>query len=263
MQVKNLIDFIRNKFPEKLQEDYDNSGIQDYRPDDMLAGALLALDINDEVIDEALRLGCNLIITHHPLIFKPLKSVTVDSFAGRIISLLIKNNISHYAIHTNLDRVYWDKHAQMLGLKNICLIDPYLDTGYGFGAYGEFADELAMSEVLSLVKKTFENDYLIYTGKIEKKIRSVAIMPGSGSSFVEKMIEKKVDLYLCGDIKYHDAFLADVSALNLIDISHFSSEIHYMTFLAEELQDYLTKASVANGIKLFSLAENPLKCFRG
>ncbi|HRX15695.1 MAG TPA: Nif3-like dinuclear metal center hexameric protein [Spirochaetota bacterium] len=263
MLVKDLIDYIRKKFPEDIQESYDNSGIQVYRADDKLTGVLLALDIHEKVIDDALRFGCNLIITHHPLFFKSIKSVTTESFTGRIINYLIKNNISHYAIHTNLDRVYWNKHAQMLGLLKIGVIDPYLNTGYGYGAYGEFPDELYMEDVLRLVKKTFGNEYLIYTGELDKKIKSVAIMPGSGSSLVEKMTEEKVDLYMCGDIKYHDAFLAEVNGLNLIDISHFSSEIHYMTFLSVDLQDYLTKASVANGIKLFTLANNPLKCFQG
>ncbi|MDA3899746.1 MAG: Nif3-like dinuclear metal center hexameric protein [Spirochaetes bacterium] len=262
MKVRTILEFFRSRYPENLQEPYDNSGEQYCLLDDELSGLMLALDVNEAVVDQALEKGCNLIVTHHPLIFKPIKKISSESVTDRIICSLIKNDISLYSLHTNLDCVYWEKSAQMLGLENRQVLIPQKDSDYGFGALGTLPGAMKMSEVLDLVVKTYGNEYLQYVGDSNTEVFTVAVLAGSGSSLIGEMSNRKIDLFITGDIKYHDAYEAKLAGLNLIDFGHFNSEIHYIRFLASQIQDYLTNAGDKTGINVYHSGKSPFKIFR-
>ena len=130
MRIKEIIQTIEQLAPLQLQEDFDNSGVQVGDINREATGALLAIDLTEDVIDEAISLGCNLIISHHPIAFKSFKSLTGRNYVERCIMLAIKNDIVIYAAHTNLDNAFGGvnyKLAQMLELKNVKILQPKED----------------------------------------------------------------------------------------------------------------------------------------
>ena len=127
MFLKELSSWLDTQVPPALQEEYDNSGLQLGTPDEVISAALLTTDITDEVIDEASKHGCNLIISHHPLIFRGLKKITGSSTTERMVRRCILEGIAVYSAHTNLDIVYNGvsfKMAEKLGLEKIKVLSP-------------------------------------------------------------------------------------------------------------------------------------------
>jgi dinuclear metal center YbgI/SA1388 family protein len=127
MKLKEFALYLDTIVPLSFQESYDNSGLQAGDPDSEVSSALISLDITDEVIDEALQTGCNLVVTHHPLIFAPLKKISGKNFVERILIRAIKNDIAIYSAHTNLDifnEGVSKKMAEKLYLKNIKVLSP-------------------------------------------------------------------------------------------------------------------------------------------
>jgi dinuclear metal center YbgI/SA1388 family protein len=127
MKLKELCSFLDTSIPLSYQEDYDNSGLQIGVPDMEVNSALLALDITEDVIDEAIAAGCNLIVSHHPLIFRPIKKLSGGSMNERIVAKAIKNDIAIYSAHTNLDSLPGGvsyRMAEKLGLKNVRVLVP-------------------------------------------------------------------------------------------------------------------------------------------
>jgi dinuclear metal center YbgI/SA1388 family protein len=130
MRVREIISHIESFAPLSYQEPYDNAGLQTGHPDEEVKGVLICIDITDAVIEEALRLGANLIISHHPLIFGKLKKLTGSNYVERLVIRAIRQNLSIYAAHTNLDAVHTGvnhKIAEKLGLKNTGILVPVAD----------------------------------------------------------------------------------------------------------------------------------------
>ncbi len=150
MKIKNFVSALEGFAPLPLQEGYDNAGLQIGLTDVEAAGALLCLDVTEEIIDEAIELGYNLIVSHHPLIFKGLKSLTGKNYIEKCIIKAIKNDIAIYAAHTNLDNIFYGvnyKIAQKIGLKNIQILDPKDNTLLKFVTYvpEDFADDVRIA----------------------------------------------------------------------------------------------------------------------
>jgi dinuclear metal center YbgI/SA1388 family protein len=127
MKINEIIQALESLAPPALQENYDNSGLLTGNKEDEVTGAIVCLDSTEEVLDEAIATGCNLIIAHHPIIFSGLKKITGKTYVERIIIKAIKNNLAIYAIHTNLDNVYAgvnQKIASRLSLKNTRILLP-------------------------------------------------------------------------------------------------------------------------------------------
>jgi dinuclear metal center YbgI/SA1388 family protein len=130
-KIKDVVAYLESLAPASLQEEYDNSGLLTGSPNTDLRGVLVALDCTEDVIEEAISLGCNLIVTHHPIIFKGLKKLTGQNYVERTVIKAIKNDIAIYAIHTNLDNVYLGvnkKIAEVIGLQNLKVLAPKKDT---------------------------------------------------------------------------------------------------------------------------------------
>ena len=126
LKIKDIIDYLENWAPLPYQESYDNSGLLTGNPQQELKGALISLDMTEEVVDEAISRGCNMLISHHPIIFRGLKSLTGKNYVERTVIKAIKNDIALYAIHTNLDNVHTGvnrKIAEKIGLKDLDILD--------------------------------------------------------------------------------------------------------------------------------------------
>lgn len=226
--VQDIANTIEEFAPKSIQEDYDNSGLQIGNPSMIVNAALICLDVTDEIIEEAIEKNCNLIITHHPLLFNGLKDITGRNTTQRIVIKAIKNNIAIYSAHTNLDSTYNGvsyEIANSLKLRDITVLEPKDSTGkIGLGVVGNI-QAMPTLEFLRLLKETFNIKSLRYSARSNRLvIRRVAICGGAGASLIKEAIKTNADIYVTGDIKYHD-FTGFSEEILIADIGHYESEL--------------------------------------
>jgi len=227
--VREIAEAIESFAPKDLQESYDNSGLQLGCRDMEVKAALICLDVTEEIIEEAKRRGCNMVISHHPLLFHGLKQISGETPTQRIVINAIKNSIAIYAAHTNLDAA-WEgvsyEMAHLLGLSStrpLVPMDGRPETGLGL--LGEFTKPVPAMEFLRKVKDTFHCKCLRYSSRTPKLvIRTVALCGGSGAEFIREAVKRGADAYVTADIKYHD-FTDNALSILLADIGHYESEL--------------------------------------
>ena len=226
MKVRNIAAAIESFAPLALQESYDNAGLIVGRMDDDVHKALLAVDVTEEVIAEAVAEGCDMIITHHPIIFHAMKRFNSASQTERCVEEAIRRGIVLYAAHTNLDStpdgMSW-RVAQMLGLENIAVMQPTNTEGAGFGVVGELAEAMPSADFMRRVMERFDVKALRHSDVVKPEIRKVAICTGSGGSLIDDARKSGADIYLTADLRYND-FMRHENAIILADMGHFESE---------------------------------------
>jgi dinuclear metal center YbgI/SA1388 family protein len=362
LHLNNIIKNLEQLAPVNLKEEWDNVGLQINSHNNEITSILIALDITLEVVDEAIKKQCNLIISHHPLVFKPLHNINIDTPKGKIIQALFKNDISIYCMHTNLDnsseginqylckilnlhslhpllsnkkellyklvtyvpdqyleQVKTELYKANLGIignyshysfeikgtssfkplddanpflgeinkQNIqsetkleilvkeneinkavellLSVHPYENVAYdliqlhntinlnGTGVIAEFDKEIKTDDFMDLIKKKLKLDIIRWGGKKKEKIKTIGICSGSGGSYLSAAINNNLDVYLTGDIKYHEAQLAYESNILLIDIEHYNSEIVVLDLLSEYL---LSVIIPKNNCKIYKTTRN-------
>lgn len=214
--------------PLSLQESYDNAGLILGDRNREVTGVLIALDATLDVIDEAIRLGSNLIVTHHPFIFKGLKTITGKNHTENCLIKAIRNDIAIYAGHTNVDSVRGgvnERMADKLGLSETSILVPVHQTSCdcGLGMIGMLPEPLSETDFLNLVKKTFHCERIRFSALTGKSVRKVAMCGGSGSEFLENALTMGADAYLTGEAKYHE-FFTHASEILLVDAGHYETE---------------------------------------
>lgn len=225
MKIKEITDYLDSVFHPEWQEDYDNSGFLIGDGEEECRGALVALDLTEAVLDEALAQGMNLIVTHHPVIFHGVKRIT-DKKNGLLYRLL-RSGTAVYAAHTNLDNLAWGVSgalAEKLGLNGCRTLKPSHPTEphIGAGMVGELAEPEATEAFLLRVKRLLGLPTVRYAGG-GAEVRRVALCGGSGSEFIAEAIGAGADIYLTADLKYHD-FQEATAEMALADIGHYESE---------------------------------------
>lgn len=244
IKCEKIMKYMKEIAPEHLAEPWDNVGLLVGDKNSTVKKILVSLDATNEVIDEAIQIGANLIITHHPLSISHMKKVTSDVLGGRIYKL-IKNNIGVYSAHTNFDVVFGgtnDILAERLGIKNIEILEPAYESlenrkkSYGIGRIGILENEISLSDYTEIVKSRLNISAINVVGDISRKIKKVAVCAGSGCDYLEIAIKKGSDLYICGDIKYHKAKEAEEAGICCIDATHYASEVISLPILIEYLQ---------------------------
>lgn len=246
MNVQKIYELIDDIAPFDTQMDFDNAGLLVGDPQQKVKKALLAMDCTPQVIAEAIEVDAQLIITHHPVIWNPMKQVTADS----LVYQLIRNNISVISAHTNLDvsPVGVNEYlARVLGLENIEPLEVFSsdeDSIYALGRVGKLPHALSSQQLAQRVDDLLDCHGLRYTGDAEE-ITRVAVCGGSGGSMVSKAIEAGAQALVTGDIK-HDIFLSAAQAgLTLIDAGHFETETVVLPPLCELLQKQAPSVSFA------------------
>ena len=226
MKVRDIAAAIESFAPLSMQESYDNAGLIVGRMDDDVHKALLAVDVTEEVIAEAVAEGCDMIITHHPIIFHAMKRFNSASQTERCVEEAIRRGIVLYAAHTNLDStpdgMSW-RVAQMLGLENIAVMQPTNTEGAGFGVVGELAEAMPSAEFMRRVMERFDVKALRHSDVVKAEISKVAICTGSGGSLIDDARKSGADIYLTADLRYND-FMRHENAIILADMGHFESE---------------------------------------
>jgi dinuclear metal center YbgI/SA1388 family protein len=356
MQLKEIINHLEEFAPPAYQESYDNSGLLIGNPDLDVTGILITLDVTDEVLQEALTKGCNLIITHHPLIFKGLKRLNGNGMVERLVMKAIKEDIAIYAIHTNLDSVSRGVSAALaarLGLVNTRILSPrkgllrklvtfcptahaekvreavfaagaghignydacsfngegqgsfraqegsapfvgevgklhyepeirletiypahlesrvikallkshpYEEVAYdlyplenthyqvGFGIAGDLETPMNAVDFMHRLKEVTGTGCIRHTALVKEKISKVALCGGSGSFLIREAIQSGADVYVTGDLKYHDFFEAE-NRIIMMDIGHYESEQFTKQLLFALIQEkFTTFASFISGV---------------
>ena len=240
--VKDIFNHLNNLADVKLAEKWDNVGLMLGSNNNEVSRVLVCLDVTTSVVEEAIANNVNLIVSHHPLIFKPLKNIdyTTD-FKSRIIRNLIKNDISVISFHTNLDSATLglnDYLAKVLKLNEIqVLFEHSLDNTAGLGRIGKLNKPMKLSDFITYIKNCFSLETVSAVIGDEKEISTIALLGGSGADFVYTLPE--VDIYLTGDVGYHAALDAIEMKKNIIDVGHFTENL-----VKDLLLDYISELNV-------------------
>jgi dinuclear metal center YbgI/SA1388 family protein len=221
-----------------LQDSYDNAGLQiGLTEEQEVAGALLCLDVTEDIIDEAERMGCNLVVAHHPLLFRGLKSITGQSYVERCVIKAIQKGIGIYAAHTNLDNAEGGVNyriAEKLGLKNLSFLDSKPVLSAGSVVVGELPEAENERHFLERVKELFGVQCLRHNALCGRTIRRVALCGGAGGFLLPNAIAQGADAFLTGEMRYHDYFGHEDEIL-IAEMGHYESEQYTVDLLAEVL----------------------------
>lgn len=236
-RIEEVVALLEEFAPLNTQLEWDNSGRQvgDFGVE--CSGALLTLDVTEQSIATARQLGANLIISHHPLIFSGLKTITGATAVERIVINAIRHNIAIYACHTNIDvameGVSW-LMAHRLGLQNVELLNQN-----GMGCIGYLPASLSLHQFTEFVKKQYNIPFLKVNSDSPKTISKVAVMGGSGMSELSIAIASGADAIVTGDAKYHD-FQRAANNIALVDVGHYESEIEILEIFLKVIQKKYT-----------------------
>lgn len=265
MKAIDIIEAMDRWVPKEFVDSWDNTGFQIGDPNKEVEKILIALDLDEKVLEKAVNDNFQMVITHHPIIFQPLTSLTKETHNSNIIYQAIKNDIVVYNAHSNLDLVYGgvnDKLAEILGLKNLVPLSltskfDKQDRELGYGRLGEI-EETSFIAYLEIVKRNLNASHLIvYSDKDKKEtIKKVAVCGGSGSDFIVDAYKQGADLFITGDIKYHDGQFGHELGLTIIDAGHFNTE----KIILPTIKDYLIK-ELGNSLVIEVLMESNVPQF--
>lgn len=228
MKIKEVLRALERFAPLPLQEDYDNAGLQIGLTEADVSGALLCLDVTEAVLDEAVSLGCNLIVAHHPLIFRPLKCVSDANYVQRVVMRAIQEHIAIIAMHTNLDNAPGGvnfKIAEKLGLCDARLFAVKQVAGFegGSGVIGELPEPMAAEAFIKQVKETFGVQCVMANELLHRPVSKVAICGGAGSFLLRDAVAEGADAFITGEMHYHDYFDHE-QQIQICVIGHYQSE---------------------------------------
>lgn len=239
VKINEIAEFLNNFAPSIYAEDYDNVGLLIGDKDKEINKIMITLDADEDVAKDAADKKCDLVISHHPLIFKPLKRVVNDNSVSKTVINLIKNDISLISVHTNFDSVksglcdlFFDKIADT---KERVSIEG--DEENGCGRIAELKKSSKLSEILETVKKEFNLSTVRYVGSEDNKITKIGVCNGGGADFIYSAVNQGADLYISGDIKYHHARFAYESGVALIEVPHYNAEIIFCKYVKELLEN--------------------------
>lgn len=240
VELSEIASAIERFAPLNLQENYDNAGLQVGDMKTRVEAVLLCLDVTEDILEEAIERGCNLIITHHPLIFKGIKHLTGKTATERIITKAIRSDVAIYSAHTNLDSTFEGVSYEMahrLGLRDVSPLCPNPENAKtGLGVIGAIKPTPTL-EFLRKVKDTFKVKSLKFSDESRRLVvRRIALCGGAGGSLINDAIRHDADIYVTGDLKYHD-FTTNATDIILADIGHYESELCSLKIFSRILRE--------------------------
>ncbi len=237
---------IEATYPRHKALEWDNVGLLVGRQDKDVQKVYVALDMTDAVIEEAIEKDIDLIVTHHPMVFSPIKQVTDADLVGRRILKLIQHDICYYAMHTNYDVVSMaDLSSVILGLKDTSVLEVTNAEGTeGIGRVGTLEHPMTILECCELVKEKFTLDTVKVYGDLNQVVECVAISPGSGKHMSELALEKGANVFVTAEIDHHEGIDSNAEGLAIIDAGHYGLEHIFIQDMVEFLEKYITNIEV-------------------
>lgn len=243
VKVKEILRYFDSVAPFYMKFDFDNIGLLVGSPESEVSKVVVALDITDDVINEAVNCGAELIVSHHPIIFEALKKVTTDDIKGRKIIKMIQNGISAICLHTNMDSAEGgvnDALMSCLGAKNIGLLDPHGEhpdgRPFGVSRMGELAEETELEDFLIKIKANLSAKGLRYVSG-GKTVKKIACCGGAGAGDIIKAFNMGCDTYVTADLKYDHFLTARELGINLIDADHYCTENVIVPVMCSKLKN--------------------------
>lgn len=243
------------KFPPHSQESWDNCGLQVGLTNRICTGVLLTLDVTEAILLEAKERGCNLVLAHHPLLFKGLKRISEATYIERCVHLAIKLDITIYAAHTNADVAPEGLNfllAEELGLQEIRVLDWNPNNPYGLGTIGNLPVAKPLDEYLQELKLHFASEQIKYNGLGAKFIKRIALCGGSAAYLWKEARKQGADIFITGEAKYNDYF--DAEGITLVTLGHYESEL-----AVTRLFDHIISSVYPNITHITNINHNPVK----
>ena len=241
MKIKEVLSALERFAPLPLQESWDNAGLQVGLTETEVSGALLCLDVNERIVDEAVQKGCNLIVSHHPLLFRGLKTISDLTDVQRTVMKAIQKGICVVSMHTNMDNARGGvnfKIAEKLGLQQVRFFAPKTVDGIeaGSGVIGELSEPMAADDFILKVKKTFDVECALCNELLKRPVRKIAICGGAGDFLLDAALAEGADAFITGEMHYHQYFGYE-QAIQICVIGHYQSE----QFTTEIFRDIIQK----------------------
>ncbi len=258
VRIDDVLSWLDGYAPFRYAADWDNCGLQVGDPAAEVKRILVALDVTPETLAEAEANQCQCLVTHHPLLFQPLRALRFDQVPGAAVARAVKSGIHLIAAHTNLDAASDGTNQQlvrMLGIQRCQALDTdsrWLgeDRYAGMGAVGDLPEPTTLRQFVAQMQRQFPAAVLRVVGEGARTLRRIAVCTGSGASFLEKVIALECDIYVSGDFKYHEARRAEEAQLALLDLGHFASEVLIVEPLARALRK--TAAETAAQVEILT-----------
>ncbi len=267
VKIREIISALEHFAPLPLQESYDNAGLQVGLTEVEVSGALLSLDVTEDVIAEAVELGCNMIISHHPLLFHGLKTIKDANQVQRCVRLAIQNDICIYSAHTNLDNAEDGVNyriAEHLGLVDVELMLPRkvlvrqdgreLMVKAGSGVIGYLPRGEDSLQFLQRVKEVFRVECLMHNELLQRPVQSVALCGGAGDFLLDEALRLQADSFLTGEMHYHQYF-GHEQEIQIAVLGHYESE----QFTTEIFKSVLEQAFPSLPLFFTAVGTNPIK----
>ena len=228
MKIKEVLSALERFAPLPLQESWDNAGLQVGLTETEVSGALLCLDVNEKIVDEAMQKGCNLIVSHHPLLFRGLKTISDLTDVQRTVMKAIENRICVISMHTNMDNAFGGvnfKIAEKLRLVDVAFLASKNVDGIeaGSGVVGTLAEPMAADDFVIAVKKAFDVECAMCNELLHRPIHKVAICGGAGDFLLDDAIKAGADAFITGEMHYHQYFGYE-QGIQICVIGHYQSE---------------------------------------
>ena len=268
VKIYQVVDALEHYAPLPLQEGYDNAGLQVGLTEAVeVSGALLCLDVTEDVVDEAIRKGCNLIVSHHPLIFRKLARISDENYVQRTVRKAIKNDIAIVSMHTNMDAAKGGvnfKIAEKLGLRNLRFFggEKEIDgVKGGEGVIGEITDEtdalhadgIAADDLVLMLRERFQAECVQCNQLLRRPIRKVALCGGAGSFLLDAAIAAGADAFITGEMNYHE-FFGHEQEIQICVIGHYQSE----QFTSEIFRSIITEKCPGVKCEISEINTNPI-----
>ena len=268
VKIYQVVDALEHYAPLPLQEGYDNAGLQVGLTEAVeVSGALLCLDVTEDVVDEAIRKGCNLIVSHHPLIFRKLARISDENYVQRTVRKAIKNDIAIVSMHTNMDAAKGGvnfKIAEKLGLRNLRFFggEKEIDgVKGGEGVIGEITDEtdtlhadgIAADDLVLMLRERFQVECVQCNQLLRRPIRKVALCGGAGSFLLDAAIAAGADAFITGEMHYHE-FFGHEQEIQICVIGHYQSE----QFTSEIFRSIITEICPGVKCEISEINTNPI-----
>ena len=241
MKIKEVLSALERFAPLPLQESWDNAGLQVGLTETEVSGALLCLDVTERILDEAVTKGCNLIVSHHPLLFRGLKTISDLTDVQRTVMKAIEQHICVISMHTNMDNAQGGVNfriARKLGLQDVSFLAQKAVGGIeaGSGVVGTLPEPLASDDFVLAVKKAFDVECAMCNELLQRHIARVAICGGAGDFLLDEALAAGADAFITGEMHYHQYFGYE-QRRQICVIGHYQSE----QFTSEIFQEIIER----------------------
>ncbi len=264
--LEKILELINTIAPFDMAEDWDNCGLQAGNLNQEVKKVVIGLDVSIPLMNAAKESKCDLVLTHHPLMIKPEKKIDFNTMPGRAVEIAARERISIVSAHTNLDKANEglnDYFAARLGVHKTKAF--YIgthssvqeDQTFGIGRIGFLKKETTLIKFAKKIKERLALAHLRITGNMDLPLSRFAVCTGSGGSLVNEFLRSNADVYITGDIKYHEARLIEWHSKALIDVGHFGSEYIAVDLLHDKLRQEAQKASINIEVIKFKNEKDP------